>query len=344
MSCQFASCSKDGTKTLLDRKFCPEHHAHELAVHRLQFSPPTAILNAKGDLVINLTTEIENDQRVVKVLKALQPERDKRAKAHKDAEEALARQAAAAKVEESTPVANTPAVAVETPKATEAPRSAASVVTTAAGATTTAVATNTQTQAVTTQTTGTAEIATGGPKMSTMTKLMLEGLGDVKDASYRVGAIQLVELVREPLVAKMVASHGALPARKRRELSNSLMLFFNSDYGKALLAGLAGIGLSTLPFDNEHIKALGKELRVNSATIGMNAIAEVFMGPVRQVLASITGGADIAAIESATGVRVIADTEVAQLTEKKQKLQEELAELEREKSANQRVHVARANG
>lgn len=114
---------------------------------------------------------------------------------------------------------------------------------------------------------------------------------DATDASWRVGASQFTKLVRDPLAA-MLARNLAPddPAIRGR-----IAAFLDTELGAAMLAGMLSIGLSAIPAPAGSQAAvnerLARELRVKSMEGVGGSLADVLMGPLRDVMSTYLAGA-----------------------------------------------------
>lgn len=104
------------------------------------------------------------------------------------------------------------------------------------------------------------------------------------DAAWRLAASQFVKLTRDPLVGLLSRHLGpgddALRAR--------IAAFLETELGTALLAGLLGTALASLPLpasENEAPEKIARELRVRAMAGAGDVVADVLMGPLREVMA-----------------------------------------------------------
>lgn len=105
---------------------------------------------------------------------------------------------------------------------------------------------------------------------------------DATEAAWRTAGNQLVKLTREPLVGLLSRHLGPDDESMRKKIAD----FLATEAGTALLAGLLSIGLSALPTTgNEAPQRLARELRVKAMADMGDVVADVVMGPLRQVLA-----------------------------------------------------------
>lgn len=109
---------------------------------------------------------------------------------------------------------------------------------------------------------------------------MLEG--DATDAGWRLAGSQFIKLTREPLVAflsRQLGEEGDETMRKK------IGDFLNTELGEALVASLLSMGLSMIPQTaaGEIPQRLAKELRVRAMSEAGDVVADLLMGPLRQV-------------------------------------------------------------
>lgn len=100
------------------------------------------------------------------------------------------------------------------------------------------------------------------------------------EAAWRTAGNQLVKLTRDPLAGLLSRHLGPDDESLRKKIAD----FLTTEAGTALLSGVLSLGLSTLP-NHPHANRLSRELRVKAlADIG-DVVADVLMGPLRQVMA-----------------------------------------------------------
>jgi hypothetical protein len=108
---------------------------------------------------------------------------------------------------------------------------------------------------------------------------MLEG--DAVDAGWRLAGLQFLKLTHEPLVAFLSRQMGDEPGLKEK-----IGAFLGTELGKALVASFLSMGLSIVPanaFGVEYTRRLARELRVKAMTDVGDVVADLLMGPLRQV-------------------------------------------------------------
>jgi hypothetical protein len=105
---------------------------------------------------------------------------------------------------------------------------------------------------------------------------------DATEAAWRTAGSQLVKLTREPLVGVLSRHLGPDdPA-----LRNKIGAFLQTDAGTAMLAAILSVGLTAMPPSAGEVpQRLAKELRIKAMTDVGELVAEVLMGPLRQVIA-----------------------------------------------------------
>lgn len=105
---------------------------------------------------------------------------------------------------------------------------------------------------------------------------------DAVDAAWRTAASQFVKLTREPLVAVLSRHLGPDDESMRKKIAD----FLATEVGTALLTSVLSVGLSAMPATgNEAPQRLARELRVKAMTDMGDVVADVLMGPLRQVMA-----------------------------------------------------------
>lgn len=103
---------------------------------------------------------------------------------------------------------------------------------------------------------------------------------DASEAAWRMAGSQFVKLAKEPIVAMLSRHLGPDDASLRGKIA----AFLDTELGAALLSGVLSAGLSAMPLPpNDIAPRLARELRVRSMATAGDAIADVLMGPLRQV-------------------------------------------------------------
>lgn len=124
-------------------------------------------------------------------------------------------------------------------------------------------------------------IITGAPTMDTKTLTQTIKV-DASEAAWRTAGSQFVKLAREPLVGlltrHLAPGDDAFRAR--------LAAFLETELGTALLASMLSASLSALPQTAGDVpQKLARELRVKAMADAGDVLADVLMGPLRQVIA-----------------------------------------------------------
>lgn len=103
---------------------------------------------------------------------------------------------------------------------------------------------------------------------------------DAGDAAWRLAGSQFVKLAKEPLVA--VLSRQLSPDDE--SFRARLATFLDTEMGSAILSSLLSVGLSALPLPNADMtQRLSRELRVRAMAGAGDVLADVLMGPLREV-------------------------------------------------------------
>jgi hypothetical protein len=122
---------------------------------------------------------------------------------------------------------------------------------------------------------------------------------DATDAAWRTAASQFIKLTREPLVGlltrHLAPGDEALRAR--------VAVFLTTELGSALLSVTLSAALSALPESaGPSASRLARELRVRALADAGDVLADVVLGPLRQVLAlSLHGLGPLGAAEEPAG-------------------------------------------
>lgn len=125
-------------------------------------------------------------------------------------------------------------------------------------------------------------------KMTTPKPPIMKTLqNDAVDAAWRTAASQFVKMTREPLVAVMSRHLGPDDESMRKRIAD----FLNTEIGTALLTSVLSVGLAAMPGTaGETPQRLARELRVKAMTDMGDVVADVLMGPLRQVMAMYLQG------------------------------------------------------
>jgi hypothetical protein len=105
---------------------------------------------------------------------------------------------------------------------------------------------------------------------------------DATDAAWRTAGSQFVKLSREPLVGLLARHLGPDDDAFRARVA----AFLETEIGTALLASMLSAGLAAMPAVAGDVpQRLARELRVRAMADAGDVVAEVLMGPLRQVMA-----------------------------------------------------------
>ncbi|MDB4932054.1 MAG: hypothetical protein JWM10_4538, partial [Myxococcaceae bacterium] len=111
---------------------------------------------------------------------------------------------------------------------------------------------------------------------------------DATEAAWRLAGSQFVKLAREPIVALLSRHLGPDdPALRGR-----VAAFLDTEIGASLLSGVLSLGLSALPLPAGDVShKLARELRVRAMAGTSDVVADLLMGPLRQVAVMYLQGA-----------------------------------------------------
>jgi hypothetical protein len=105
---------------------------------------------------------------------------------------------------------------------------------------------------------------------------------DAQDAAWRLAGSQFVKLMRDPLVG-LLSRHLAPGDESMR---GRIAAFLETEIGTAMLSALLSAALSSLPrAAGPTPDRLARELRVRAMTDAGDVVADLVMGPLRQVMA-----------------------------------------------------------
>lgn len=105
---------------------------------------------------------------------------------------------------------------------------------------------------------------------------------DAQDAAWRLAGSQFVKLMRDPLVG-LLSRHLAPGDESMR---GRIAAFLDTEVGTAMLSALLSAALSALPrAAGPTPDRLARELRVRAMTDAGDVVADLVMGPLRQVMA-----------------------------------------------------------
>lgn len=124
-------------------------------------------------------------------------------------------------------------------------------------------------------------------KMSKVQQVVNTAKADASKSGVRIARKQLLKLMRDPLVAYLAGNLGDGSESARKKAAD----FLSSELGEALMSGLVGVGLSTIPdsMGGQYKVMLAEELRVHGMTEVGDQVADLLMGPLRQVLSMFAG-------------------------------------------------------
>lgn len=122
---------------------------------------------------------------------------------------------------------------------------------------------------------------------------------DATEAAWRTAGNQLIKLTREPLVGALSRHLGP----EDESLRQKIAAFLTTEAGTAMLAGLLSVGLSALPATmGDSTQRLARELRVKAMADMGDLLADVVMGPLRQVIAFYLQDMDNAPVVPELGI------------------------------------------
>ena len=111
---------------------------------------------------------------------------------------------------------------------------------------------------------------------------------DATDAAWRLAGSQFVKLAREPIVALLSRHLGPDDPSLRARIA----AFLDTELGASLLSGVLSLGLAAMPLPAGDVShKLSRELRVRAMAGTSDVIADVLMGPLRQVAVTYLQGA-----------------------------------------------------
>ncbi len=117
---------------------------------------------------------------------------------------------------------------------------------------------------------------------------------DASEAAWRTAGSQFTKLAREPLVGLLSRHLGPDDDAMRGRIA----AFLETELGTAMLSALLSAGLAAVPGNPGGVpERLSRELRVRAMADAGDVVADVLMGPLRQVMAlylqDVGGGGDI---------------------------------------------------
>ena len=164
-----------------------------------------------------------------------------------------------------------------------------------AGATAAAAVAVAASVTTTTTTTGPAPEAAAAPSPKTertmdekkITPVLKSLEVDATDAAWRLAGSQFVKLAREPIVALLSRHLGP----DDPSLRGRIAAFLDTEIGASLLSGVLSLGLSAMPLPPGDVShKLARELRIRAMAGTSDVVADVLMGPLRQVAVTYLQG------------------------------------------------------
>lgn len=124
------------------------------------------------------------------------------------------------------------------------------------------------------------EISMPTAPLSTPAKIVQKLAPEAIDAAWRMARMQFVKNTKEPTVA-LLLRHLAPDDESMRA---KLAAFLDTDLGTALFEAVLSVGLSALPtLPGLPTARLAQELRIDSMARVGDSVADVVMGPLRQI-------------------------------------------------------------
>jgi hypothetical protein len=110
----------------------------------------------------------------------------------------------------------------------------------------------------------------------------LKGLeGDAKASAYRLAGRQFVKMTREPLVTFLAKNLGPDDPSMRGRIAS----FLDTELGEAIVSAMLSMGLSMMPKTAGDVpSALAQELRIKAMTDVGDVLADLLMGPLREII------------------------------------------------------------
>jgi hypothetical protein len=110
---------------------------------------------------------------------------------------------------------------------------------------------------------------------------------DATDAAWRLAGSQFVKLAREPIVALLSRHLGP----DDPSLRGRIAAFLDTEIGASLRSGVLSLGLSAMPLPPGDVShKLARELRIRAMAGTSDVVADVLMGPLRQVAVTYLQG------------------------------------------------------
>ena len=135
--------------------------------------------------------------------------------------------------------------------------------------------------------TGATTMAITDPKPTKFQNIVATAKIDANDAAWRVAGSQLVKLVREPVCAALCRHLGPNDDSLRVKIA----AFLETDIGTAMLSAILSLALSQMTIAGSDIpEKLSRELRISAMADGADVVADLLMGPLKQVITSYLQG------------------------------------------------------
>ena len=137
---------------------------------------------------------------------------------------------------------------------------------------------------------------------------------EAPEALTRTAGTQLVKLCKEPLVAAISRKQGS-------DFAEKVGGFLETETGDAFLSVLLSLAMPLSPGVPENVKnTMSQELRVRGMYKASDALADVFMGPLRQVMSDFAGSIGSATKEATKSLTASTDTDKEDLERMKEEL------------------------
>jgi hypothetical protein len=148
---------------------------------------------------------------------------------------------------------------------------------------------------------------------------------DASDAAWRLAGSQFLKLSREPLVGLLQRHLGPDDNALRARIAT----FLETPIGNAVLGSLLSVGLAALPPSmGDKPGRLAKELRIKAMTDAGELVADVLMGPLRQVISTYLSDSPNGMFGSGPGAPTFADPAPKAMTEGNPPVKPPVAETE----------------
>lgn len=118
-------------------------------------------------------------------------------------------------------------------------------------------------------------------------KALQVAVEDAEQAAWRTAGAQFVKLTRDPMVA-MLCRHIS---PNDESIRVKLAAFLETEVGGAMLSAFLSLALSALPKVGGDVPAkLARELRVRAMSDVGDVLADLLMGPLREVMVTYLSG------------------------------------------------------